>query len=101
MYIYSSTLALNPLHNSLGVVGITRSFDLVTLRCYLMKVKTSIDPNNTKEVVYSIPCECGRIYIGKTKRIFKTSHNNGLAVHVAETVHKINLDEAEVVYKEE
>ena len=28
----------------------------LTLRCYLMKVKTPTDSNNTKRVAYSIPC---------------------------------------------
>ena len=85
----------------------------LTLRRYLTKVKTPTDPNNTKGVVYMIPCECGRVYVGETGRTLKqriTEHkravknadsNNGLAVHVAGTGHTIHWDEAEVVCREE
>ena len=85
----------------------------LTLRRYLTKVKTPTDPNNTKGVVYMIPCECGRVYVGETGRTLKqriTEHkravknadsNNGLAVHVAGTGHTIHWDEAEVVWREE
>ena len=43
----------------------------LTLRRYLTKVKTPTDPNNTKGVVYMIPCECGRVYVGETGRTLK------------------------------
>ena len=43
----------------------------LTLRCYLMRVKTPADPINTKRVVYRIPCECGRVYIGEIRRMLK------------------------------
>ena len=66
-----------------------------------------------KGVVYKIPCECGRVYVGETGRTLKqrmTEHkqtirnadnNDGLAVHVAKTEHQIRWDEAEVVCREE
>ena len=64
----------------------------LTLRHSLTKVKTPADLVNTKGVVYKIPCECGRVYVGETGRTLKqrvTKHkqavknaesNNGLAV---------------------
>ena len=85
----------------------------LTLRRCLTKVKTPTDPTTTKGVVYKIPCECGRMYVGETGRTLKqriTEHkravknadsNNGLAVHVAETEHEIRWNEAEVVCREE
>ena len=68
-----------------------------TLRRYLAKVKTSTYPNNTKGVVYSIPCECRRVYLSETRRTLKqclvehkwavkdADRNNSLAEHVAKT----------------
>ena len=85
----------------------------LTMRRCLTKVKTPVDPINIKGVVYRIPCECGRVYVGETGRTLKqriTEHkravknadsNNGLAVHVARTEHEIRWDEAEIVYREE
>ena len=61
-------------------------------------VKTPTDPINTKGVVYNIPCEYGRMYVGETRSTLKqrvTEHkravknadsNNGLAVHVAKWI---------------
>ena len=43
----------------------------LTLRRCLTKVKTPADPINTKGVVYKIPCECGRVYVGETGRTLK------------------------------
>ena len=63
-------------------------------------------------VIYSIPCECGAVYIGETGRTLKirvTEHkravlnqnsNNGIAVHVMKTHHNIQWEEARVVTKE-
>ena len=85
----------------------------LTLRRSLTKVKTPPDLVNTKRVVYKIPCECGRVYVHESERTLKqriTEHkravknadsNNGLAVHVASTEHKIRWEEAEVVHREE
>ena len=38
----------------------------LTLRRCLTKVKTPADPTTTKGVVYKVPCECGRVYVGET-----------------------------------
>ena len=39
-----------------------------TLRKLLMKVKSPRDRNNIKGVIYSIPCKCGKEYVGETGR---------------------------------
>ena len=84
----------------------------LTLRRCLTKVKTPTDPINTKGVVYKIPCECTKVYVGETGRTVKqriSEHkravknvdtNNGLAVHVAETGHCIRWDETKIVCQE-
>jgi hypothetical protein len=54
-----------------------------TIRSSLMQTKSKRDPQQTAQCVYSIPCECGRSYIGKTGR--------PLAVRLREYRH--NLEE--------
>ncbi|PNF31038.1 hypothetical protein B7P43_G17855, partial [Cryptotermes secundus] len=54
-----------------------------TLRNSLMKTRPKRDPQQTAQYVYSIPCECGRSYIGETGR--------PLAVRLRE--HRHNLKE--------
>jgi hypothetical protein len=39
-----------------------------TLRNTLMKTRPERDPEQTAQCIYSIPCECGRSYIGETGR---------------------------------
>ena len=63
--------------------------------------QNSYRSNNTKGVVYKIACECGRVYVGETRRTLKqriiehkqavrnADSNNGLAVHVAGTGHPL------------
>jgi predicted GIY-YIG superfamily endonuclease len=38
------------------------------LRSSLMKTRPERDPHQTAHCIYSIPCECGRSYIGETDR---------------------------------
>ena len=42
-----------------------------TFRRYLFRVKPPTEFNMTKNCVYSIPCSCGKIYIGETGRPLK------------------------------
>jgi hypothetical protein len=39
-----------------------------TLRTTFMKTRPERDPQQTAQCIYSIPCECGRSYIGETGR---------------------------------
>ena len=67
---------------------------ILTLRNFPTKVKTQTDRINTKGVLYSVACKCGRVYADEMVRTLKqriTEHiqtvknadsNNGIAVHV-------------------
>ena len=84
-----------------------------TLRQKLMTVKGKPDKHDVKGVVYSIPFECGSLYIGETGRTLKTrlmehkwsvrnrDTNNGIAVHVTETDHSVQWEQAAVIKTEE
>jgi len=37
-----------------------------TLRPHLVRLKDTVNPTKQDGVLYRIPCECGRVYIGKT-----------------------------------
>ncbi|KAL9954306.1 hypothetical protein ACROYT_G041825 [Oculina patagonica] len=39
-----------------------------TLRSHLVRPKDAVDPTKEDGVVYRIPCECGKVYIGETGR---------------------------------
>ncbi len=39
-----------------------------TLRSHLTKVKDTIPITTESSIVYSIPCSCGKVYIGETTR---------------------------------
>ena len=39
-----------------------------TLRSQLVRPKEAVDPAKQDGVVYRIPCECGKVYIGETGR---------------------------------
>ena len=39
-----------------------------TLRSHLVRLKDALEPTKQDGVVYKIPCECGKVYIGKTGR---------------------------------
>ena len=43
-----------------------------TLRTTLVRVKDPIPIEKKSGVVYEVPCSCGKVYIGETKRFLKT-----------------------------
>lgn len=80
-----------------------------TLRSSLVKTKPDQDSNLTAQCVHSIPCECGRKYIGETGRplaVRVREHKQNLrlgyleksklAKHAFEEDHKIDWDNAKV-----
>jgi hypothetical protein len=75
-----------------------------------MKTRPKTDPQLTAECVYSIPCECGRSYIGETGRslavwLREQKHNlkegllekSKLVQHAYEEDHKVMWDQARVL----
>ena len=86
---------------------------MIPLRQQLMTVKGKLDKHDVKGIVYSIPCECGSLYIGETGRTLKTrlmehkrsvcnrDTNNGITVHVIETDHSVQWEQAAVIKTEE
>ena len=84
-----------------------------TLRTSLSHLKIPTPPMEKVGVVYSIPCECRRTYIGETGRSLKTrllehkraikigDPRNAISVHVHETRHRILWDNSIILLTEE
>ena len=85
-----------------------------TLRKHLVHVKTKQNPDKVKGVIYSIPCDCGKVYIGETGRTLKDrlgehkravtngNTNNAIAVHIINNNdHSIEWDEAKAVKRDQ
>jgi hypothetical protein len=81
-----------------------------SLRSSLMKTRPKRCPLKTAHCLCSIPCECGRSYIGETGRppavrIREHRHNlkeillekSGLAQHAYEEGHRVRWDEARIL----
>jgi predicted GIY-YIG superfamily endonuclease len=76
-----------------------------------MKTRPERDPRQTAQCVYSIPCECGRNYIGQTGellavRLREHTHNlkekgilkkSKLAQHAFEEDHRVDWDKATIL----
>ena len=60
---------LEPLRLCLEQQGIRTVFkSQMTLRSHLVRPKDTVDPAKQDGVVYRIPCEYGKVYIGETGR---------------------------------
>jgi hypothetical protein len=81
-----------------------------TLRSSLMKTRPERDPLQTAQCFYSIPCECGRSYIGETDRPLAVRlrehryslqqgllEKSKLAQHAYEEGHRVGWDDARVL----
>jgi len=79
----------------------------------LDSAKDLIDLENHKGV-YSIPCSCGKVYIGETGRSFgirlkehinditrNRSEKSGLAEHACSSSHYICMEQAKLIHKED
>ena len=59
-----------------------------TLRSQLVRPKDAVDPAKQDGVVYKIPCECGKVYIGQTRRLMQDrikEHNRDIRLARTET----------------
>ena len=81
-----------------------------TLRSMLTKVKDTLPPGKQSNVVYRIPCSCGQVYIGETKRRLEMRlkehrdacergmmEKSAVAEHVWEHHHPIHWEETTVL----
>jgi predicted GIY-YIG superfamily endonuclease len=84
-----------------------------TLRSLLTKTKPNNINENTKNVIYKIPCECNKFYIGETcrplsKRIKEHKsyikntdyHKSNICQHAFDNNHRINWNASSVLAKE-
>jgi predicted GIY-YIG superfamily endonuclease len=80
-----------------------------TLKSMLVKLKPKSE-RPKKEVIYKIPCECSKVYIGETGRTLNIRLNehkksiiervpniSKLAEHVIDTNHRILWNESQVI----
>ena len=78
----------------------------------VMKLKGKSRKGEVKGIIYSVPCECGAIYIGHTGRnlhvrikehkwaVGNGDIKNGIPAHIMDTNHNIQREEAEVMAAE-
>jgi hypothetical protein len=84
-----------------------------TIRRFVDSAKDAMDPRQMKGV-YEIPCSCGMVYIGETRRslnvhlkehIVDITHDcitkSTLVEHSHNTTHQICMDKASLIAKEE
>ena len=65
-YVKELSEALRRCLQQQGIWTVFRSD--TTLRSHLVRPKDTVDPAKQDGVVYKIPCECGKVYIGETGR---------------------------------
>ena len=59
-----------------------------TLRSHLVRPKDALEPTKQDGVVYKIPCECGKVYIGETGRAMQDrikEHNRDIRLARTQT----------------
>ena len=62
-----------------GIRTILKSY--ITLRSHLVQPKRALEPTKQNGVVYKIPCECGKVYMGETGRSMRkriTEHDRNI-----------------------
>ena len=52
-----------------------------TLRSHLVRPKNTVNPAQQDGVVYRIPCECGKVYIGETGDPHRRGSNNRTGIY--------------------
>jgi hypothetical protein len=77
------------------------------------RTKGRIPLGNQSELIYEVPCECGKVYIGQTKQYLRERMKNhqdaikaknlshsALSTHAVEANHKVNFDDVNIVARE-
>ena len=83
-----------------------------TLRSLLTKVKDPLPTTKQSNVVYEVPCTCGKVYIGETKRRLETrlkehkdactrylTDKSAIAEHAWANDHPINWAETKILQR--
>ena len=83
-----------------------------TLRSLLTKVKDPLPTTKQSNVVYEVPCTCGKVYIGETKRRLETclkehkdactrylTDKSAIAEHARANDHPINWAEMKILQR--
>ena len=81
-----------------------------TLRSLLTKVKDPLPVSKLSNVVYEIPCKCGKVYIGETRRRLETcikehkvacergqTEKSAVAEHFCSEEHRILWNDTKVI----
>ena len=103
-----------PLRRHLQQQGIRTVFKSdITLKFRLVRPKDPADPNKQDSVVYKIPCTCGKVYIGETRRPMHErmkehdrdirlarSQNSAVSEHANSTRHKPLWNETKLIDRE-
>ena len=74
--------------NSFAVAYNNKAYALFSIRSQLIRPKDAVDPAKQDGVVYRIPCECGKVYIGETGRPMQDrikEHDRDIRLAHAET----------------
>ena len=66
LHLYKSSQRQQDCLQQQGVCTVFKSD--TTLRSHLARPKDALEPTKQDGVVYKIPCECGKVYIGETGR---------------------------------
>ena len=109
-YVKGISYKLHRLCRPLNIKVVKQTTNM--LRSILTKAKRPIESKHKIEVIYSLPCECRKVYTGETgktlterlaehrRAVRRMDNNNSLAVHVQRTTHSITWDKAEVIEQE-
>lgn len=84
-----------------------------TIRSQLTKTKPNNEKENTKNVIYKIPCQCDKFYIGETSRPLskrikehqnyiknREFHKSHICQHAFDNNHHINWNSSTIITKE-
>ena len=80
-----------------GWFGITMTFKSgPTLRLHLVKMKDEVPTSMKSNVMYRVPCSCGKVYIGETIRRLETRklHVRNMRMHARRGQRKVHYSQA-------